>query len=386
MCRIGYICATRKLIYIVESRRGVLQGDPLANAAFTRAYTGVLNRVRGKFKDVIIIGIADDTYFIGAFDEVLKAWNLAVALAEILLGLTFRPDKSAATARDLSQLSAVQLAQLAAAGVPYIDGFEVAGTPLGTSPYISSKLDTVVADIRDKAASIATVCASNVNTVQALFTTATLGLASMITHLLRTLPPELTARHAREVDVIAVDCARNVLGLQHVLGDSEAGRDMRERLFMQLGGMGMMSCEKVADAAYIGHWGLVGPAVQAMLPGILFTNAATLQLSPLVALQAATARVSAEATASEVKLVVDDLPRLLSNKVRGLQGVISHHLADLRHVRYVKSMPVTTAGEKARKRAFVSGASREAGAALHASRRHRGNEPPQRRRVPSRVR
>ncbi len=88
----------------------------------------------------------------------------------------------------------------------------------------------------------------------------------MITHHLHTLPPEVTARHAREVDEIAVDCARNVLGLQHVPDASEAtgSRDMRERLFMPRGGMGMMSCEKVADAAYIGHWGLVGPAVQVM--------------------------------------------------------------------------------------------------------------------------
>ncbi len=47
-----------------------------------------------------------------------------------------------------------------------------------------------------------------------------------------------------EVNEIAVDCARNVLGLQHVPGASEAGRDMnllRERLFMPLGGMGMIS-------------------------------------------------------------------------------------------------------------------------------------------------
>ncbi len=81
------------------------------------------------------------------------------------------------------------------------------------------------------------------NTLQALFTIATLGLASMITHLLRTLPPEVTARHAREVDEIAVDCSRNVLGLQHVPDASDAGRDMREHLFVSLGGMGMMSCE-----------------------------------------------------------------------------------------------------------------------------------------------
>jgi hypothetical protein len=164
--------------------------------------------------------------------------------------------------------------------------------------WYASYLDKVVAGIRGRAASIVQVCTRNVNTVQALFTTATLGLASMITHLLRTLPPEVTARHAREANEIAVDCARNVLGLQHVSEASEAGRDMKERLFMPLWGMGMMSCEKVADAAYIGHWGLVGPAMQAMLPGIKFTEAATLQLSPLVSLQAATARVSAEATAS----------------------------------------------------------------------------------------
>jgi len=98
VCRIGYINETRKLIYIIESRRGVLQGDPLATAAFTRAYNEVLNQVRRKFPDVTIVGIADDTYFIGAFDSVLKAWELAVKLSDEQLGLSFRPDKSAAVA------------------------------------------------------------------------------------------------------------------------------------------------------------------------------------------------------------------------------------------------------------------------------------------------
>ena len=91
--------------------------------------------------------------------------------------------------------------------------------------------------------------------MQALFTTATLGLASMFNHLLRTLPPDVVRQHARRVEGIAEECARKVLGLQHVPEGSEAGIDMRERLFMHApgGGMGMMKCAAVVDVAYIGH-------------------------------------------------------------------------------------------------------------------------------------
>ena len=56
----------------------------------------------------------------------------------------------------------------------------------------------------------------------------------MINHLL----PEFTARHVREVDEIAVDCARNVLWPQHVPDASEASGDIRERMFLELGGLG----------------------------------------------------------------------------------------------------------------------------------------------------
>ena len=373
--RIGYINTSKKLVYIVESKRGVIQGAPLATAIFTRAYNKVIDQVRRTFKDVTIIGIADDTYFIGAFDEVLGAWKLAVKLADEQLGLTFRPDKSAAWFRDPSQVTEAQLQALAAVGIPQVDGFMVAGTPHGTLEFVISVLEETVAGIREKADSIAAVCASNTNTVQALFTTATLGLASMFNHLLRTLPPDVVRQHARRVDGIAVECARKVLGLQHVPEGSEASIDMRERLFMHApgGGMGMMECAAVVDAAYIGHWGLVGPAVQAMLPKLALTEAATLQLAPLLALQKAAERVAAAATASEIKRMVGDLPMLLSNRSKGLQGEISRHQAEVKQERYVKSMPTGTAEQKARKRAFVSGASKEGGAALHASRRFRLN-------------
>ena len=88
----------------------------------------------------------------------------------------------------------------------------------------------------------------------------------------------------------------------------------------------MTSCARTADAAYIGHWALVGPTVQKMLPqGVSLTDEA-MTLPPLLALTAAAARVAGAAKASAIKRVVTDLPQLLSNSQKGMQGVIAKHL------------------------------------------------------------
>ena len=89
--------------------------------------------------------------------------------------------------------------------------------------------------------------------------------------------------------------------------------------------------------------------MQAMLPKLALTEAATLQLAPLLAPQKAAERVAAAATASEIKRMVDELPMLLSNRSKGLQGEISRHQAEVKQERYVKSMPMGTAEQKARK-------------------------------------
>ena len=176
----------------------------------------------------------------------------------------------------------------------------MAGTPLGTTTYVNSILAEAVAGIREKAALISSVAETQLNTSQALFSTATLGLASMFNHLLRSVPPDATRRFAREVDATAVDCARKVLKLSHITPGTDQHGDMQTRLFLPKGGMGMQSCVAVADAAYIGHWGLVGPTVQKMLPHVSLVSPEVLQLSPLVALQGAAQRVSTAATASAI--------------------------------------------------------------------------------------
>ena len=249
----------------------------------------------------------------------------------------------------------------------------MAGTPLGTTTYVDSILAEAVAGIREKAELISSVAETQLNTSQALFSTATLGLASMFNHLLRSVPPDATRRFAREVDATAVDCARKVLKLSHITPGTDQHGDMQTRLFLPKGGMGMQSCVAVADAAYIGHWGLVGPTVQKMLPHVSLVSPEVLQLSPLVALQGAAQRVSTAATASAIKLAVGDLPRLLTNSQRGIQGDIAKHLVGLAEERYLQQMPTATAADKACKRAFISGSSTEAAAAIHASRRSRSN-------------
>ena len=357
-------------MYIVESIRGVLQGDPIATAAFTAAFCDVLNQVRRKYSDVVILGIADDTYFIGALLRVLEAFALAAELAWDLLGLRFRPDKSIAFARDRSQLQQVHREALVDAGVPLGDGLEVVGVPLGTAAFISSQLDKAVAGVRAKADALVQTHEAGPNTGQALFTTICLGLTSMVTHLFRSLPPEAVAAHARQVDTM-VDCARRVLDLQHIDLDSAAGIEFRTRISLASadGGLGLASCARTVDAAYVSHWALVGPTVQKMLPHVPLTETATMALPPLAALQAAALRVGAAVEESGIKRIVSDLPEMLSNSQRGLQGVIGKHLGELAQKRFLASMPTATEAEQARKRAFVSGASTEAGAGIHVSRR-----------------
>jgi len=133
--------------------------------------------------------------------------------------------------------------------------------------------------------------------------------------------------------------------------------------------MRLQSCERAADAAYFGHWALVGPTVQKMLPHLQLTDLATLSLKPLVALKVTAERLEAAAEDVAIKRLVKDVPLALSNSERGMQGVIGQHLGALALKRFQGSMPNRTLVEQQRKRAFVSGTSTEAGAAVHVSRR-----------------
>ena len=320
--RIAGVNKDRKLVYIIESKRGVLQGDPLATAAFTRAHCEVLNQVRRQFPDVVIIGIADDTYYIAGVLRALAARALAKELAEKQLGLISRPDKDAAVARDPSQLIQAHHVALTQAQVPVKVGIEVVGVPQGSAAHVTAKLDEVVAGIQAKADALVQTQKASANTVQALVTSACLGLASMFNFLMRSLPPDTVMAHARKVDAISVACVRSLLGLSHVDLETAEGIEFTERLFLSEGGMRLQSCARAADAAYIGHWALIGPAVQKMLPHVQLTDPATMSLKPLAALKATAERVSAAAEEEGIKRVVRDLPLMLSNSARGLQGII----------------------------------------------------------------
>ena len=117
----------------------------------------------------------------------------------------------------------------------------------------------------------------------------------MFNFLMRSLPPDTVMAHARKVDAISVACVRSLLGLSHVDLETAEGIEFTERLFLSEGGMRLQSCARAADAAYIGHWALIGPAVQKMLPHVQLTDPATMSLKPLAALKATAERVGAAA-------------------------------------------------------------------------------------------
>ena len=249
----------------------------------------MLNQARRQCLEVEIYGIADDTYYIAGVMQALEARKLAGELAEKQIGVTSRPDKDAAVARDPTQLTEAHRQALADARVPLVDGFEVVGVPLGSAGFTSAKLDAVVVGIKAKADALVQTQKASPNTVQSLVTSACLGLASMFNHQMRSLPPDTVIAHARQVDQISVSCLRSLLGLTHVDLETAEGIEFTERLlsiFLSEGGMRLQSCARAVDAAHIGHWALIGPTVQKMMPGLQLTDPATMSLQPLSALKA----------------------------------------------------------------------------------------------------
>ena len=108
-----------------------------------------------------------------------------------------------------------------------------------------------------------------------------------------------------------------MLRLEHIDLEKEEGREFRERLFLSKGGMGMMSCARTADAAYVGHWALVGPAVQKMLlPHTAIADMRTITSTPaLKELKSAADRIAGKVTDAGIKGELLNLPhwQMLSN-------------------------------------------------------------------------
>ena len=85
-----------------------------------------------------------------------------------------------------------------------------------------------------------------------------------------------------------------------------------------------------------------------MLPHVQITVPATMSLKPLAELKATAERVSSAAEEEGIKRVVEDLPLMLSNSARWLQGIIGKHCSELALKRFQGSMPTTTDAQKTR--------------------------------------
>lgn len=101
--------------------------------------------------------------------------------------------------------------------------------------------------------------------VQAVLRGVRLCVPSMLTHLLRTCDPKLTAPHASRLDEAVAKAVSRQLELLNAT--TAEGRNFRRRLFLpyEMGGLGITSSSMTVDAAYCASWVLAGQLVQRTL-------------------------------------------------------------------------------------------------------------------------
>lgn len=256
----------------ITNAEGVIQGEPLAGLLFDACMSHILRDVRAQAADddVTILTIHDDTYVLGDPEPAFAARD-RIHDALGARHLAENPDKATVFAR---APTAATRAMALARGMPLTtDGIMVAGTPVGTQAfaqaYVSQRVDAIV-DKLDRLVSgtLDTSMPAGMPRVQAVVRCVRLCVPSMLTHLLRTGDPTLTAPHAARLDEAVAKAAASLLGYgasaELLDGTTAEGRNYRRRLFLpyEMGGLGITSSSMTVDAAYCASWALAGQLVQ----------------------------------------------------------------------------------------------------------------------------
>ena len=261
----------------VSVERGIVQGGVEGSLLYCIAVMDTLDALRAEHPHVRVYSLIDGVEAVGPPDAVL-AFLAAYEQRLAGLGQVVQPTKS--VARCPAPAAPDQLAAaLGALRYPLVTnagdddaaaGSIVGGIPVGTPAY-EARVAGEVADLAIRRTRQLVDGFTNrefdqrgVPIVQGLFRVLRMAVTSMVTHILRGVPPDHTAAAAAHVDDEVYLAATRLLNVlpNDVLREARS-EQTRQRLFLPLhaGGCGLASAAEVRHAAYVGSWGYAGRTV-----------------------------------------------------------------------------------------------------------------------------
>jgi hypothetical protein len=347
-----------KAVFTALSAEGVIQGMAESGVAFDLIFCSLVNLVRRRHPDVVILTLHDDSYIMGLPAAISKCYeDLFTTLLEH--HLIIEPSKSALwipradwTATLIQATLIPGLANTVSFAAwadhhaipcvssdpdPAKQGIMVGGLPIGSPAYVDAFLRKATASATSLVRTIVDKYAewpmdSTFPTLHGLFTVLRMCVSSKVLHIVRGLPPAVTRPFAREIDEAQLRGLLILIGrvdLAAIPADTWPTRPdlraLRLRIFLWLdsGGMGIMELVRIAAFAYVGSWRLLGERVgKAVGVRTRSPEAITAALEPL------------SAALNEVRLsnltdtVIDKLPAsardlLLTEHSTGYQHTLS---------------------------------------------------------------
>jgi len=232
--------------FVVQGEGGE-QGDPLMPLLFSLGIHDALEQVKPHLRnDEHIFAFLDDVYAIAEPDRVRPIYDLLAAALGEVAGIQLHTGKTRTWNR--AGVCPPGMQELGAE-VWSPAGVKVLGTPLGTDAYVAQHVAERLADEKRLWDAI-----PEVPDLQCAWQLLLQCAGPRANHLLRTLPPSQSQAYARAHDDGMWTAAQRLLG--ELPGGDAALETARvlATLPMRLGGVGLRSAARTAQAAYWASW------------------------------------------------------------------------------------------------------------------------------------
>lgn len=247
-----------------EIEEGLTQGDALAPAYSNLIYASVCEEIRENFRSMRMIGsYFDDIFIIG--EEFTTTLDCFEALRDKFAEIEMIVNAQKCVLFTLQPLDQNELKRLNEVKIPSTtEGVDIAGTPVGLEPFIEKELSLAknkVISILDKIHKMNRAGSFNqkFSTTQGSYHLVRDCVNQICKHLLRAVDPKLTKVAFAELDEKTLETTIRLFGKPEELTPI-----IRARIGLpgKLGGLGITSYVKIAEAAYIGSLASIGTSIR----------------------------------------------------------------------------------------------------------------------------